>query len=46
MLKWGNLNHSTSVDPLSVGAQGKIKWGESESLYCNFFDDKKIYITR
>lgn len=22
---------------LAIGAQGKIKWGESESLYCNFF---------
>lgn len=27
MLKWGNLNHCTSVAALSIGAQGKIKWG-------------------
>lgn len=25
MLKWGNLNHSTSVVAVSIGAQGKIK---------------------
>lgn len=35
MLKWRNLNHSTLVSALSIGAQGKIIWGESGRLYCN-----------